>query len=311
MSLAIVGCTVVDLVFPRVARLPVWPRHTESTPDNLVRLRRAPIVTLGGNGANAAYVAARCGAVVSLHTQLGTDALGGLARHWLEGAGCRVHVSGRTAATAVNVTAANARQERAVFFYPGDAPAMPAASFTTSTPSHLLLCGWPLPPLAVMAKELRRARRAGVFTALDIGPILDRPWSLAALRPVFAGLDLFIANDYELRQVTGLPRLDAALARLRRAFAGHVVIKRGAEGALWLPAESDFAQHEPGRPVRVVNTLGAGDSFNGALLAELVRGAVFPEALRTACAVAASVVTSPRGVLGVRPPRAINLLQPN
>jgi ribokinase len=150
-----------------------------------------------------------------------------------------------------------------------------------------------------------------VFTALDAGPILDRPWSLAALRPVFAGLDLFLTNDYELRQITRRPRLDAALVQLRRDFRGHIVVKRGADGVFWLPANSDSPQHVPGRSVRAVNTVGAGDSFNGALLAALVRGAVFPEALRIACTVAASVVASPRGVLGVRPPRVPKSLKSN
>ena len=311
MSLAIVGGTVVDLVLPRVARLPAWPRHTESTPENLVRLRSAPIVTIGGNGANAAYVAARSGVAVALHTRIGGDALGGLARRWLEEAGCSVCAVGQGTSTAVNVTAANARQERAIFFYAGEAPAMPAVMAAASAPSHLLVCGWPHPPLPEMAVELGRAHRAGVFTALDAGPILEAPWTLGALRPVFAGLDLFLTNDYELRQITRMSRLDGALARLRGDFAGHVVVKRGAEGALWLPAGSDFPQHVPSRRVRVVNTVGAGDSFNGALLAGLVQGGAFPDVLRAAGAAAASVIASRRGVLGVRPARASRQFQLN
>ena len=310
VNLVIVGGTVVDFVLPRVARLPSWPRHTESTPDNLVLLRRAPIMTLGGNGANAAYVAARCSAKVTLHTLLGADALGGFARGWLEEAGCRVEVPGRVTATAVNITAANSRQERAIFYYAGDAPAMPAIMTSLPVPTHLLVCGWPHPPLAEMGKELGRAHHAGVFTALDAGPILDRPWTMATLRTVFTGLDLFLANDYELRQITGMARLDSALARIRNGFAGHVVVKRGAEGALWLPAGSDFPEHAPGRRVRVVNTVGAGDTFNGALLAGLAQGGAFPDVLHTACATASSVVASRRGVLGVRPPRGSRQFQP-
>jgi ribokinase len=176
VNLVIVGGTVVDFVLPRVTRLPSWPRHTESTPDNLVRLRRAPIMTLGGNGANAAYVAARCGATVTLHTLLGADALGGFARGWLEDAGCGVQVPGRVKATAVNITAANSRQERAVFYYAGEAPAMPAIMTARLIPSHLLVCGWPHPPLEEMGQELGRApggrvhgagRRSDSRTALD------------------------------------------------------------------------------------------------------------------------------------------------
>ncbi|HEY1107601.1 MAG TPA: PfkB family carbohydrate kinase, partial [Opitutaceae bacterium] len=87
-SLAIVGCTVVDIIFPDTPRLPRWPRHTEFTAANLIQLPRAPLVTIGGNGANAAYVAARRGARVTLHTAIGDDILGGLAHAWLRDAGC-------------------------------------------------------------------------------------------------------------------------------------------------------------------------------------------------------------------------------
>ena len=71
MSLAVVGCTAIDLILTRTPRLPTWPRHSEFTSDNLVLLADAPLVTLGGNGANAAFVAAQGGARVTLHTRIG------------------------------------------------------------------------------------------------------------------------------------------------------------------------------------------------------------------------------------------------
>lgn len=307
-SLAIVGGTVVDVIFSDVAKLPVWPRHTEFTPKNLVLLPRGPIVTLGGNGANAAYVAAASGAdiAVTLHTQLGNDALGELARGWLSDVGCRIQ-SPASAATALNVTAANRRQQRGTFFYPGEPIALPkiTALNLPSAPRALLVCGWPHPPLAKLGRYCRRLRRAGTFTALDAGPILGCPWSLAALRDVWGGLDLFLSNDYELRHITRTQSLAAALRRLRRDFSGHVVVKIGARGAAWLPAgvsaSATAIQPFAAPRVRVVNTVGAGDSFNGALLAAWVRGADFPAAIRRATRVAASVVASAHGILGVKP----------
>ena len=122
MALLIVGGTVVDLIFPRVPHLPHWPEHTEFTAANLILLSEPPLVTIGGNGANAAYVAARCGAVAQLHTNIGTDAFGSLARRWLDESGCITRDTPHAGRTAVNVTAANARLQRATLFYPGDAP---------------------------------------------------------------------------------------------------------------------------------------------------------------------------------------------
>lgn len=301
MSLVVVGGTVVDVIFPRVPRLPRWPQHTESTPANLVLLNEPPIVTVGGNGANAAYVAARCGANVTLHTQLGDDAPGGLARAWLERAGCRVCATTAGAATAMNVTAANADRERAILFYPGAPAALPPVAGLDPAPTHLLVSGWPHPPLDALAAELQAARARGIFTALDAGPILGRPWTLRGLRPVLAALDLFLTNDYEICRIARCAQTEEAIMKLRRVFTGHVVIKCGAQGVRWIPQRTNEVRAVAAPRIHAVNTVGAGDSFNGALLAALTRGTDWAEALRGACAVAASVVASPSGVLGVRP----------
>jgi ribokinase len=295
MSLAIVGCTVVDVIFSRVPRLPVWPRHTEFTATNLVLLDHGPIVTLGGNGANAAYVAAAAGAKVELHTRIGDDALGAVARGWLRRSGCRV-VARAGGSTAINVTAANDRMERTSMFHPGERFALPRQSRAR----FILVCGWPHPPLTTLVRDFAAAQGRGTFTALDAGPILGRPWSRAALRPVLARLDLFLANEYEVGRLMQTADLANALIQLRRDFEGHVVIKRGARGALWLPAGSKRSQQFPRRRVRVVNTVGAGDSFNGALLGALSQGADMPAALDVAMRTAARVVASPRGILGIQ-----------
>lgn len=299
MSLLIVGGTVVDLIFPRVPRLPDWPDHTEFTSTNLVLLPEPPLVTIGGNGANAAYAAARCGATTELHTNIGTDALGALARRWLDDSGCHTHENTASGRTAVNVTAANTSLQRATLFYPGDTPALP-----TPTPGfgHVLACGWPHPPVATLAPSLREWRGVGTRTAIDFGPILDEAPTLSSLQPVLDELDLFIANEHELLSITATPDLASAFARLRGSYAGDVIIKRGADGVTWLAAGEDAPRSQPGRHIRAVNTVGAGDTFNGGLFAALDRGASLAEALRYADEAACSVVRSAQGVLGLEPP---------
>jgi len=305
--LAVVGGTVVDLILLGIDRLPAWPRHTEFTSSNLVTFPAPPLLTLGGNGANAAFVASRCGATVTLHTTIASDTLGRLARGWLENAGCEIR-SPRAASTAVNVTAADRRFRRATFFHPGVPAAMPRLSAATAArrPHAALVCGWPHPPLEQIAGEFAALRRQNVLTAIDVGPFLTRPWRLAALEPVLASLDLFLANAHEVKHLARVDTLPAALRRLRRHHRGHIVIKRGPAGALWIPAGEDRAQAVPAKRVQTLNTIGAGDSFNGALLAALLGGAPFPSALRQANEVAARVVASPGGVLAVKPSRRSN-----
>lgn len=307
-GIVVVGGTVLDVIFRHVPRLPVWPRHTESTPRNLTRVDTPPIVTLGGNGANAAYVAATCGADVTLCTSLGDDPPGHLVRGWLEGAGCRVVASPPCAATAMNVVAANARLERAMLFHPGTpVDVRGVTSVLEQAPRWLLICGWPHPALTRIEKTFRIARTRGTATALDTGPILDRPWTLTALRSVLRELDLLLTNEYELRRITAAPSLDAALWRTRAVFRGEIVIKRGRDGAWWSPADGRDLVAVRAPRVRALNTVGAGDSFNGALLASLARCEAIPAAIRAACEVAASVVASSRGVLGVKSARPKSL----
>lgn len=298
MSLTVVGTTVVDIIITLVRRLPTWPRHSEFTPDNLVLLNNAPLVTLGGNGANAAYVAACNGVSVDLQTNIGEDAFGAMARGWLAEAGCRILHSGKARRTAVNITAANARHARATFFYPGEATTLPGKLSPKTT--HLLVCGWPHPTALAMGRCFRVLRRQGKFTALDVGPFLKRPWTLTQLKPVLASLDLLLANEYELNALTRSPDLAIGLQKLRRYFDGHVVVKRGRHGALWLPESSSRSHLVRAPKVRTVNTVGAGDSFNGALLAELCKGTKFAQALAHAAEMAAQVVASQRGVLGAK-----------
>lgn len=297
MSILVIGGTAVDIIFPSVPRLPAWPRHTEFTPTNLVLLGQAPLVTIGGNGANAAYVAGRAGARVTLCSNAGRDSFGLLAQQWLSSAGARLKLLPGRVRTAVNVTAANARMQRATFFYPGTSIALPRR---TTGFRRVLVCGWPHPPLTALARHLPLWREAGSRTALDVGPLISgNPPSLASLRPVLDELDLFLGNEHELLAITRTSRLSAGLNRLRQIFAGDVVIKLGPRGALWLPAGAGSPQHFDGRRTRAVNTVGAGDTFNGALLAALDRRSDFPAALRAANATAARVVRSPRGVLGL------------
>ena len=74
---------------------------------------------------------------------------------------------------------------------------------------------------------------------------------------------------------------------------GRCVVKRGADGAdCWT---TDSHHHAPTRPVTVIDTIGAGDSFNAGFLAALLKsGKPVPEALRWKYRRRAGGGTSPR-----------------
>jgi fructokinase len=62
---------------------------------------------------------------------------------------------------------------------------------------------------------------------------------------------------------------------------------RGARGALLVSAENAIDQ--PGIPTKVVDTVGAGDSFTAAFVLGLLRGEAREVILRKACETASSV----------------------
>ena len=69
---------------------------------------------------------------------------------------------------------------------------------------------------------------------------------------------------------------------------GTVMITLGSRG-VWLSAEGE-SRRIPGFRVQAIDTIAAGDTFNGALVTALLEGTALPEAIRFAHAAAAIAV---------------------
>lgn len=88
-----------------------------------------------------------------------------------------------------------------------------------------------------------------------------------------SGADLVKPNEHELAEFLGhdLPdfasRVDAA-QRLQREKVPHVILSLGSEGALFISPEKALMASAP--PVKVVSTVGAGDSVLAGYLAGLI-----------------------------------------
>ena len=79
---------------------------------------------------------------------------------------------------------------------------------------------------------------------------------------------------------------------LRQQGVATVIIKLGEQGILCSRAEEQ-SLHLPALPVAAVDTVAAGDAFNGGLAVALQAGKSLPEALHWASATAAWSVTHP------------------
>ena len=109
------------------------------------------------------------------------------------------------------------------------------------------------------------------------------------LARVLALSPLVHLNETELGQFTREEDVPRAAAMLHALTEGDVVVTLGERGAY-----ARFGGGEalvPGVPARVVDTIGAGDSHIGALMAALAEGLAPEEAILRANRVAAAVVS--------------------
>ncbi len=140
---------------------------------------------------------------------------------------------------------------------------------------------------------LKLAKARGILRVLDVN--LRRPFYDAALiRESIAQASALKLSDDELPEVTAACGIATAvkheemLQALREQFELEcVVMTRGSEGALMVSAMGSIDQ--PGIPVKVVDTVGAGDSFTAAFVLGLLKGDAPQESLRKACEIASAV----------------------
>ncbi len=252
----------------------------------------------GGKGSNAAVAAARQGARVAVVARIGPDDFGamGLALWAQEGIDTR-HVERDEQVpngTALIWVYADGNNSIAVF--PGASAALGpeqilrARSLIAGARVVMASCEV---PLAATQEAFRIARSQAVCTVLNPAPAIPLPESLW---PV---VDVLTPNEGELRELSGCDDADAGAQVLLARGVGAVVVTLGARGCrLYRRGQEPLAQ--AGHAVQVVDTIGAGDTFTGALAAALARREDWPAALAWANA-AAALSTQGRGAVAAMP----------
>lgn len=131
-----------------------------------------------------------------------------------------------------------------------------------------------------LAALLAQARAGGATVSLDTNWDPNERWD-DGLHEVLAQTDLFLPNEQEARAITGTATLAAALSALASTIP-TVAIKNGAQGAVC--RQGNQAVLDPGFPMPVVDTTGAGDSFNGGFLYGWLHRWQLVDALALGCA---------------------------
>lgn len=258
---------------------------------------------LGGSPANVAVAAARLGRRTALVSRTGADPFGTALHHDLKRFGVDDHWVTEVAAYPTPVTFCE-------LFPPDDFPLhfyrRPKAPDLEIHPHELDLgairaarvfwatgTGLCAEPSRTATLEALRARAGREVTVLDLDwrpvfwtdPAEARPYYAEALRHATVA----VGNLDECEVATGEREPHAAARALLATGAVRLaVVKQGPEGVLALAADGTSAEVPP-LPVEVVNGLGAGDAFGGALVHGLLAGWDLERILRHANAAGAIV----------------------
>jgi ribokinase len=277
--IVIVGSVTMDLV-TRTPRIPAIGETLIGTGFN---------TTPGGKGANQAVAAARLGYPVAMVAHVGDDAYGPALIENLKNAGVDTGaistVEGSSGLAPMFVAETG---ENSIVVVPGANGKMDRSAVYSNAAlirsAGMVLCQLEI-PLDTLAHTLDFCASAGVPVMLDPAPAAALPDS------VLKYVACFTPNETEAAfYAGGETGVEQTAERLHKRGIRNVVLKRGAEGAYLSMASGEVGWVQPYK-VQAIDTVAAGDCFNGAFAVGLLEGRDPFDAARFANAAAAICVT--------------------
>lgn len=300
--IAVIGSITADLFIKSTAPLTNLGGDGFRS-SNLIFTEAPNMVSMGGNGGNSAYVLAGLGLPIALYSAVGCDLFGDYLLRILRQRGVDLSAVLRSAqhATSTSTIIMSDANNQIVFHHLGSTACIgldAVPSDRLASMDALLISGYPLMTelrTGGLAAVLGRVRAGGGITALDIGPAIGEPVTLSEIMPLLPNIDYLIANTHELEVLAGVEDWQNAAQQLRVSGATRIVVKQGRSGVTAFSPGGHF--HVDAFSVDANISVGAGDSFNAGLVYGLQQRWPLPQVLRFANAVAALVVSKPRGVL--------------
>ncbi|MBP2169049.1 ribokinase [Erwinia toletana] len=284
-KLAVLGSINAD----HILNLAQFPRPGETV------IGKQYQIAFGGKGANQAVAAGRSGADSAFIACVGEDDIGERVRQQL--AKDRIDIKPveviAGASTGVALIFVNGDGENSIAIHAGAnaalTPALVSRHQQTIADASALLMQLESPLDSVLAAA-RIAQQHQTQVILNPAPAIPLSDELLAL------VDMITPNETEAEILTGIPvRNDEDAARAAAVLHGKgiskVLITLGSRG-VWL-SDNGQGQRIAGFRVTAVDTIAAGDTFNGALITALLEQQPMDQAVRFAHAAAAIAVTRP------------------
>lgn len=245
----------------------------------------------GGKGANQAVAAARLGANTRMVGAVGTDAFGqsllaALRQEGIDADTVKVVEGTHTGIASIVLS----QGDNQIIVVPGAndhcLPADLSACERQIAEADVVLLQLEIPlPTVLFAAKM--AKRLGKTVVLNPAPARELPDEL------LQHVDVLIPNESELYLLADSAagqELEAAMRSLLQKGVRTVVTTLGAKGAAYLTDKEPLG-FVSSHKVDVVDTTGAGDSFNAGFSYALASGSSVAEAAAFATAVAALAVT--------------------
>ncbi|MBW4556114.1 MAG: ribokinase [Trichormus sp. ATA11-4-KO1] len=249
----------------------------------------------GGKGANQAVALARLGIPTQMVGRVGAHSFGAELVHNLQVAGVQTDniLIDETVSSGVAIITVDHAGENQIVVIPGangrvNQEDIERLSHLFPTATALLL-QLEIPIIAVLAAA-QAAKNANLKVILDPAPVQTN-----LPNEIYPLVDIITPNEVEAGQLVGFPvdnqesAIKAAKVLLQRGVK-CAIIKLGAKGVICATTEEIF--FFPAFPIDAIDTVAAGDAFNGGLAAAFFTGLSLHQAVVWGSAAGALAATT-------------------
>lgn len=259
----VIGDANIDLVVAGMSELP--------KPGQEVFVRNMS-VHVGGGAALFSMALAKLGLRLAFNGILGKDGFGQYVRDHFDSYGIDTsYILSSSIGTGISI-AINPENDRSFISYLGSNAELSLKQLqmdSVAMAKHVHLTGYRgRRNHAEYMNAVREIRALGVTTSIDVGWDETGEW-FSGIFELMGAVDVFFMNEVEAAHYTGLADIQD-IVRHCTQYARHIVIKLGAAGAV--AAIDGKLKFRSGFQVPVVDTTGAGDSFNAGYMYGFLTG---------------------------------------